>query len=96
MSAAPKLSIVIPSFNEEARLPGTLAKISEYIRASNRETEVIVVDDGSRDRTCEKARAFEKEIRSLRVISNGDNRGKGFSVRRGMREARGRGGGQKP
>lgn len=89
MSATPELSIVIPSFNEEARLPATLAKISEYIRASKRETEVIVVDDGSRDRTAEVARAFEKEIRNLRVISNGDNRGKGFSVRRGMQEARG-------
>ena len=89
MSAAPELSIVIPSFNEEARLPATMAKISEYIRGSKRETEVIVVDDGSRDRTSEVARPFEKEIRNLRVISNGDNRGKGFSVRRGMREARG-------
>ena len=89
MSAAPELSIVIPSFNEEARLPSTLTKISDYIRASKRETEVIVVDDGSRDRTSEVARSFEKGIRSLRVISNGENRGKGFSVRRGMREAHG-------
>jgi glycosyltransferase involved in cell wall biosynthesis len=90
MSAAPELSIVIPSFNEEARLPATLAKISEYIRASKRETEVIVVDDGSRDRTAAVARSFEKEIRQLRVISNQGNRGKGFSVRRGMLEAQGR------
>ncbi len=90
MSATPELSIVVPAFNEEVRLPTTLAQISAYIRASRRETEVIVVDDGSRDRTCDVARSFEKEIRHLRVISNGDNRGKGFSVRRGMLEAKGR------
>jgi len=90
MSAAPELTIVIPAFNEEARLPTTLAQISAYIRASKRETEVIVVDDGSRDRTADVARSFAKEIRHLRVISNGNNRGKGFSVRRGLLEAKGR------
>jgi len=90
MSAAAELSIVIPAFNEEARLPATLAKISEYIRGSKRETEVIVVDDGSRDRTSAVAHSFAKDFRHLRVISNGDNRGKGFSVRRGMLEAQGR------
>ncbi len=61
MSATPELSIVVPAFNEEVRLPTTLAQISAYIRASRRETEVIVVDDGSRDRTCDVARSFEKE-----------------------------------
>jgi len=48
---APELSIVIPAFNEESRLPETLSRISAYVRASKRETEVIVVDDGSTDRT---------------------------------------------
>jgi glycosyltransferase involved in cell wall biosynthesis len=90
MNAAPELSMVIPAFNEEARLPATLAKISDYIRGSERETEVIVVDDGSRDRTSAVACSFEKEIRNLRVILNEGNRGKGFSVRRGMLEAQGR------
>lgn len=90
MSASPELSIVVPAFNEEARLPATLARISAYIRASNRESEVIVVDDGSRDRTADVARSFRKEIPQLQVLSNEKNRGKGFSVRRGMLEARGR------
>jgi glycosyltransferase involved in cell wall biosynthesis len=88
--APPELSLVIPAYNEEARLPATLRRIAGYVRSSNRPTEVIVVDDGSRDRTAEVARSFVSEIPSLRVVSNGANRGKGFSVRRGALEARGR------
>lgn len=89
-SVPPELSIVIPSFNEELRLPVTLADISAYIRASKRETEVIVVDDGSTDRTADVANSFRGEIQRLRVIANEKNRGKGYSVRHGMLEARGR------
>ena len=89
-SVSPELSIVIPSFNEELRLPETLSAISSYIRSSKRETEVIVVDDGSTDRTAAIAKSFRGEIRGLRVIANDKNRGKGYSVRHGMLEARGR------
>jgi glycosyltransferase involved in cell wall biosynthesis len=89
-SVPPELSIVVPSFNEELRLPVTLAEISAYIRASKRETEVIVVDDGSTDRTADVANSFRGEIQRLRVVSNDKNRGKGYSVRRGMLEAHGR------
>jgi glycosyltransferase involved in cell wall biosynthesis len=88
-SVPPELSIVIPSFNEELRLPVTLAEISAYIRASKRETEVIVVDDGSTDRTADVANSFRGEIQQLRVVANDTNRGKGYSVRHGMTEARG-------
>ena len=87
--APPELSLVIPSFNEELRLPTTLTAIGDYIRASGRATEVIVVDDGSRDRTAAVAASYQPVIPGLRVISNLENRGKGFSVRRGMLEARG-------
>jgi dolichyl-phosphate beta-glucosyltransferase len=91
MSAnAVELSIVIPAYNEEPRLPASLALIAAYIRASGQETEVIVVDDGSRDGTASVAESFRKEIPRLRVISNGENRGKGYSVRHGMLEAQGR------
>ena len=88
-SVPPELSIVIPSFNEELRLPVTLADISAYIRTSKRETEVIVVDDGSTDRTADVANSFRGEIHRLRVVANKKNRGKGYSVRLGMLEARG-------
>ena len=88
--AEPELSIVIPAFNEEVRLPETLSLISSYIRGSNRETEVIVVDDGSTDRTADVAKSFRGEINGLRVVTNSKNRGKGYSVRHGMMEASGR------
>jgi glycosyltransferase involved in cell wall biosynthesis len=81
------LSIIIPSYNEELRLPATLEKIGSYLKTSGRNAEVIVVDDGSRDRTAGVADAFRTKIPTLRVVSNGVNRGKGFSVRRGMLEA---------
>jgi dolichyl-phosphate beta-glucosyltransferase len=91
MSAgAPELSIVIPSYNEELRLSATLKQIAAYIGGSNRSIEVIVVDDGSRDRTVAVAESFRSEIPTLRVVSNGQNRGKGYSVRHGMQEAHGR------
>jgi dolichyl-phosphate beta-glucosyltransferase len=91
MSAtAPELSIIVPAYNEELRLPVSLAQISAYIQASGRETEVIVVDDGSRDATASVTESFRSEIPSLRLISNGENRGKGYSVRHAMLEARGR------
>jgi dolichyl-phosphate beta-glucosyltransferase len=86
---APELSIIIPSYNEELRLPATLSSIAAYIRSSKRRIEVIVVDDGSRDKTVAVAEQFRNEIPSLRVVSNGENRGKGYSVRHGMEEARG-------
>ena len=89
-AAAVELSIVIPAYNEEPRLPRSLARIAAYIRASGRETEVIVVDDGSGDATASVAESFRGEISRLRVISNGENRGKGYSVRHGMLEAQGR------
>jgi dolichyl-phosphate beta-glucosyltransferase len=90
MSAqTPELSIIIPSYNEEQRLPATLEHIAAYTRSSNRAIEVIVVDDGSRDSTIAVAEKFRNDIPSLRVISNGENRGKGYSVRHGMQEARG-------
>jgi dolichyl-phosphate beta-glucosyltransferase len=85
----PELSIVVPSYNEEARLPGTLERIATYIRTQRPNTEVIVVDDGSNDRTARVAAEFLGKIAGLRVLSNDVNRGKGYSVRRGSLEAQG-------
>src|SRR5271156_2992957 len=88
-SRPPELSIVIPSYNEELRLPGTLERIAEFLPSLGADTEILVVDDGSKDRTAEVAESFRKILPSLRVVSNGQNRGKGYSVRHGMQEARG-------
>ena len=84
-----QLSIIIPSFNEELRLPATLEKIAAFLHKEGWNAEVIVVDDGSTDRTAAVAQSFAGKIPALRVLSNGVNRGKGFSVRHGSLEAQG-------
>jgi glycosyltransferase involved in cell wall biosynthesis len=83
------LSIIIPAYNEEPRLPETLQRIAEYLPTLGVRTEVLVVDDGSTDRTAAVAESFRGKLTGLRVLSNGRNRGKGYSVRHGMLEARG-------
>src|SRR5579862_2153369 len=90
---APELSIIIPTYNEENRLPRGLTKIRDYLATrypGAAQAEIIVVDDGSRDRTAAIAQEWSRELPSLRLVSNGENRGKGYSVRHGMLEARGR------
>ena len=89
MESRPALSIIIPSYNEESRLPPSLGLIADYIEKSGRETEVLVVNDGSTDQTAAVAETFRARIPQLRVVPNGENRGKGYSVRHGMVEARG-------
>jgi dolichyl-phosphate beta-glucosyltransferase len=83
------LSIVIPAFNEEGRLPKTLDSILAYLQARTYKAEIIVVDDGSSDKTAEIVSAYQEKNPELRLVPNGGNRGKGFSVRHGMLEARG-------
>lgn len=83
------LSIVIPAYNEESRLPKTLASVFAYLQSLPDRAEVIVVDDGSTDRTPEIVNSLRKEHAELRLVSNGTNRGKGYSVRHGMLESLG-------
>ena len=83
------LSIVIPAYNEEFRLPKTLDAIFAWLGPRPSSSEVIVVDDGSSDRTREIVAALQERHPSLRLVPNGQNRGKGYSVRHGMLEARG-------
>jgi dolichyl-phosphate beta-glucosyltransferase len=83
----PELSVVIPAFNEASRLPETLRKVTHYLEARGTAYEVLVVDDGSTDATAQ--RAAETGGAAVRVLRNDMNRGKGYSVRRGMLEARG-------
>lgn len=90
---SPQLSIIIPAYNEEKRLPGTLERIREYFAGRQMgagEIEILVVDDGSTDRTAAVVEEWARKVPCLRLISNGGNRGKGYSVRHGMLEARGR------
>jgi glycosyltransferase involved in cell wall biosynthesis len=90
MNLPPELSIVIPAYNEERRLRETLRRIRAYLEARRSSAEVIVVDDGSRDATASIAEAQQAAFPGLRLVSNGRNRGKGYSVRHGVLEARGR------
>lgn len=86
---APYLSIVIPSFNEEKRIAPTLEQILVYLQKQPYPSEVILVDDGSRDRTVEIA---EEKLASFphRILQQEINQGKGAAVKRGMLEARGK------
>ena len=90
---APELSIVIPAYNEEKRLPRTLVQIRDYFcrtKLAAEDLEILVVDDGSTDGTVRVAEEWSRQMPSLRIVQNGTNRGKGYSVRHGMLEARGR------
>ncbi len=85
-----RLSVIIPAYNEESRLPGTLAEVCAYLAGQSYDSEVIVVDDGSTDGTVRAIR--ESGIQGpLRLVQHEDraNHGKGAAVRRGMTEARG-------
>jgi dolichyl-phosphate beta-glucosyltransferase len=83
---APALSIVIPAYNEEDRIGPTLARITAWLRARGGTWEIIVADDGSKDRTREVAAAAGDGVRVLALTPN---RGKGAAVRAGMLAAAG-------
>jgi dolichyl-phosphate beta-glucosyltransferase len=85
----PFLSIVVPAYNEAKRIGRTLELISHYLNIKQFPAEVIVVDDGSTDHLEELLRQARAGFPTMKVIRNERNRGKGFSVRRGVLEARG-------
>jgi len=84
------LSVVIPAFNEEKRLKRTVERISEYLSGRQYDFEIIIVDDGSEDNTFSVAGEFaERTTFSAVVLKNDMNRGKGFSVKRGVLASKG-------
>lgn len=85
---APLLSIIIPAYNEESRLPETLERILRFLDSQNYAAEVIVVENGSRDRTLEVAREFAARDGRIRALHE-ERRGKGRAVRSGMLAAAG-------
>ncbi|HXP86258.1 MAG TPA: dolichyl-phosphate beta-glucosyltransferase [Bryobacteraceae bacterium] len=84
----PELSIVVPAYNEAARLPATLLILAGFCERHG-SAEVLVVDDGSRDRTAALVEEVARDHPAFRLLRNPGNRGKGYSVRHGMLEATG-------
>lgn len=93
MKARPRLSIVIPAYNEAARIRGSLESLVRYLVGTGEAAEILVVDDGSGDSTVESVEQFAAGVPqgnvSIRVIRNGRNRGKGYSVKHGVLAAQG-------
>ena len=84
------VSIVIPAYNEQARLPATLERVIAYLAGKHFEfAEIVVVDDGSRDGTAKLVENWRADHASIRLVRNPGNRGKGFTVRHGVFESKG-------
>ncbi|WP_161488078.1 dolichyl-phosphate beta-glucosyltransferase [Sedimentisphaera cyanobacteriorum] len=92
VDGAPDVSIVIPAYNEEQRLPSFMKDVLNYIKAnqSRLSIEVLIVDDGSSDNTVKVVQEFECKNPNVRLLRQVRNQGKGAAVRRGMLEANGR------
>ena len=84
----PFLSIIIPAYNEESRLPDTLEQVIRFLEKQTFTSEIVVVENGSRDRTYAIAQEFAKKNGNVRAIQN-EARGKGLAIQRGMQEAKG-------
>lgn len=84
-----ELSVVIPAYNEERRIKSTLLLIDEYLINKNINAEIIVVSDGSSDKTVDTVKKFIGKIKNLKIESYEKNRGKGYAVRKGVEASRG-------
>jgi dolichyl-phosphate beta-glucosyltransferase len=84
------LSVIIPAYREGERIGRNLLEIEKYLNRQNFDYEVLVVTDGSPDNTAEVTRNYSSHINNLRVIENKENHGKGFVVRQGLLEAKGK------
>ena len=85
----PTHSFILPAYNESERLTTSIPKVLEYVHARNLRAEIIVVNDGSTDKTAEVVRQFAAANPMIILLENPSNRGKGYSVRHGMLHAKG-------
>ncbi|MBL7155397.1 MAG: glycosyltransferase family 2 protein [Candidatus Portnoybacteria bacterium] len=84
------LSVIIPAFNEEKTISNTLLDIDNYLSKQDFSSEIVVVSDGSKDKTAQIVNNLTKLIKNLRLIDNQENHGKGWVVRQGMLKAKGK------
>jgi dolichyl-phosphate beta-glucosyltransferase len=89
MNEAPFLTVIVPSYNEEKNIRSVLSEVSGYLDKRGLAYEVIVVDDGSSDRTFEYASGSASLFKNFQVLRNESNKGKGYSVRRAMLQSKG-------
>ncbi|MBU2036788.1 glycosyltransferase family 2 protein [Patescibacteria group bacterium] len=89
MENNPYLSVIIPAYNEEKRISKTLLAVDQYLQKQNFEYEILVVSDGSTDKTAEIAEDFKRNVKNLKLIDNQANHGKGWVTRQGMLAAEG-------
>ena len=85
-----ELSVVIPAYNESSRIGPTLLDIQKFISETGIRTEVLVVDDGSKDDTAAKVKLITETFPELKLHSYGENRGKGYATKTGMLAAQGK------
>ncbi len=84
------LSVIIPAYNEEKRLPKTLEEVDAYLSKQPYNYEIIVVNDGSLDKTAAVVRNLISQIKNLQLVDNKKNHGKGWVVKQGMLAAKGK------
>lgn len=84
------LSVVIPAYNEEQRIGATLLAVDKYLSSQKYPYEILVVSDGSADKTVDVVQKYKQLVHNLEVIDNLENKGKGGVVRQGMLAARGK------
>jgi len=90
MENQPYLSVIIPAYNEEKRISKTLLAVDQYLLKQNFDYQILVVSDGSKDKTGEVVRNFQSSIKNLDLIDNQENHGKGWVIKQGMLEAKGK------
>ncbi|MEX2090883.1 MAG: dolichyl-phosphate beta-glucosyltransferase [Candidatus Paceibacterota bacterium] len=83
------LSVIIPAYNEEKHIKATIESVRSYLSAKDFEYEILVITDGSKDKTNDIVRSLFQEIPTLKLMDYPNNRGKGYAVRQGMLKAKG-------
>ena len=83
------LSVVIPAYNEEKKIAKDIEAVYKYFKNNSIDGELIIVNDGSKDQTCNIANNFSKQFNTLKVITYLKNKGKGYAIKTGILEAKG-------